>query len=98
MLNLFIIIQEALHNVLKHSKASKVEVSVNSEKNKIIAKVCDNGCGISKNAIKEKKGIGMNSMEYRANQIGAEFKIEQNKPSGTCVIVTVDLNSTNDIV
>ena len=98
LLNLFRIIQEALHNVLKHSKASKVEVSVNSEKNKIIAKVCDNGCGISKNAIKEKKGIGMNSMEYRANQIGAEFKIEQNKPSGTCVIVTVDLNSTNDIV
>lgn len=98
LLNLFRIIQEALHNVLKHSKASKVEVSVTSEKNKIIAKVCDNGCGISKNAIKEKKGIGMNSMEYRANQIGAEFKIEQNKPSGTCVIVTVDLNSTNDIV
>ena len=98
LLNLFRIIQEALHNVLKHSKASTVEVSVNSEKNKIIAKVCDNGCGISKNAIKEKKGIGMNSMEYRANQIGAEFKIEQNKPSGTCVIVTVDLNSTNDIV
>ena len=98
LLNLFRIIQEALHNVLKHSKASKVEVSVNSEKNKIIAKVCDNGCGINKNAIKEKKGIGMNSMEYRANQIGAEFKIEQNKPSGTCVIVTVDLNSTNDIV
>lgn len=98
LLNLFRIIQEALHNVLKHSKASKVEVSVNSEKNKIIAKVCDNGCGISKNAIKEKKGIGMNSMEYRANQIGAEFKIEQNKPSGTCVIVTVDLNSINDIV
>ena len=98
LLNLFRIIQEALHNVLKHSKASKVEVSVNSEKNKIIAKVCDNGCGISKNAIKEKKGIGMNSMEYRANQIGAEFKIEQNKPNGTCVIVTVDLNSTNDIV
>ncbi len=98
LLNLFRIIQEALHNVLKHSKASKVEVSVNSEKNKIIAKVCDNGCGISKNAIKEKKGIGMNSMEYRANQIGAEFKIEQNKPSGTCVIVTVNLHSSNNII
>lgn len=98
LLNLFRIIQEALHNVLKHSRATKVEVSVKSEKNQIIAKVCDNGCGINKNAIKEKKGIGMNSMEYRANQIGAEFKIEQNKPSGTCVIVTVNLHSSNNII
>lgn len=98
LLNLFRIIQEALHNVLKHSKADKVEVSVKSEKNQIIAKVCDNGCGINKNVIKEKKGIGMSSMEYRANQIGAKFRIEQNKPSGTCVIVTANLHSSNDIV
>lgn len=98
LLNLFRIIQEALHNVLKHSRADKVEVSVKSEKNQIIAKVCDNGCGINKNVIKEKKGIGMNSMEYRANQIGAKFRIEQNKPSGTCVIVTANLHSSNDIV
>ena len=40
----------------------------------------------------------MNSMEYRANQIGAKFRIEQNKPSGTCVIVTANLHSSNDIV
>ena len=90
-LNLFRIIQEALHNVIKHSKATKVDVSIKSDGKNIVAKICDNGCGIKKKIIKEKKGIGLNSMEYRANQIGADFEIKQNTPNGTIIIVKVEL-------
>ena len=90
-LNIFRIIQEALHNVMKHSKASSVTVSVQSEARKLQVQVCDNGCGIVNYKNGASSGLGLNSMEYRANQIGASFIIKQNKPTGTCVQVTVDL-------
>ena len=90
-LNIFRIIQEALHNVMKHSRASSVTVSVQSVARKLQVQICDNGCGIVNYKNGASSGLGLNSMEYRANQIGASFIIKQNKPTGTCVQVTVDL-------
>ena len=87
-LNIFRIIQEALHNVMKHSKADYVTVTVKgikSKDKKIAVLICDNGTGISDKSIK--KGLGMNSMQYRANQIGATFRVTDNKPKGTCIEV-----------
>jgi len=90
-LNIFRIIQEALHNVLKHSKATSVSVEVKTEGKKLLVQIIDNGCGISSKANGGKAGLGLNSMEYRANQIGAKFLIKKNKPTGTCVQVSVGL-------
>ena len=71
-LNIFRIIQEALHNVMKHSQAKNVSVSCVLKDNVIIVKISDDGIGISEEQ-KYNSGIGLNSMQYRANQIGAEF-------------------------
>ena len=84
-LNIFRIIQEALHNVLKHSKAKNVWVSVKPEARKTVIKIVDDGVGFVKDSGETGKGIGLNSMQYRANQIGASFVIKSNKPCGTCV-------------
>ena len=46
--------------------------------------ICDDGIGISKEQ-KYNSGIGLNSMQYRANQIGAEFFVTDSKPHGTLV-------------
>jgi len=89
-LNLFRIIQEALHNIMKHAKASSVVVSVKYSSGKICVKICDDGCGFDVSKLK-KSGLGLNSMQYRANQIGADFAIKQNKPTGTCIQVSVTL-------
>ena len=71
-LNIFRIIQEALHNVMKHSQAKNVSVSCVLKDNVIVVKISDDGIGISEEQ-KYNSGIGLNSMQYRANQIGAEF-------------------------
>jgi len=84
-LNIFRIIQEALHNVMKHSKAENVLVSVRMESKKTLVQVIDDGVGFVNNTDDKGKGLGLNSMQYRANQIGAAFVIKQNKPCGTCV-------------
>jgi len=88
-LNIFRIIQEALHNVLKHSKAKNVWVSVKPEARKTVVKIVDDGVGFlndsEENGKENNNGLGLNSMQYRANQIGASFVIKSNKPNGTCV-------------
>ena len=77
-LNIFRIIQEALHNVMKHSHAKNVAVScklcTELDGEYVIVTVTDDGIGIPKEKMNN-FGIGLNSMQYRANQIGAEFSV-----------------------
>lgn len=92
-LNIFRIIQEALHNVMKHSKAKNVLVSVKPETRKTIIQIVDDGVGFiqdeNEGGNSGGKGLGLNSMQYRANQIGASFVIKNNKPSGTCIQLSI---------
>lgn len=90
-LNIFRIIQEALHNVMKHSQAKKVNVQIKKSDDSVYVSVVDDGCGFNENSKENKKGLGINSMQYRANQIGATFLVKKNKPSGTCVQVCLKL-------
>lgn len=98
-LNIFRIIQEALHNVMKHAQATEVIVSIRETSGGVVIKVSDNGCGLGeggepdKDGIQGKKGLGLSSMQYRADQIGATFEIYWNHPSGTCVELVLPQNS-----
>ena len=85
-LNVFRIIQEALHNVMKHSGAKNVKVSCAMQDGSVEINVCDDGKGIP-DSDSSKYGIGINSMQYRANQIGATFNISNLKNGGVCVKV-----------
>lgn len=83
-LNIFRIIQEALHNVLKHSNARQVNVSCLAQNGTIIVRVADDGKGLDLRS-ETYYGIGLNSMQYRANQIGASFSISNQNIGGACV-------------
>ena len=61
------------------------QISIKTEGKKTVIQVIDDGVGFVNNNQDKGKGLGLNSMQYRANQIGAAFVIKQNKPSGTCV-------------
>ena len=56
------------------------------EENKHTLTISDNGIGISKEVILNKnKGMGLNSMRYRAEFIEADLKIERGEDGGTVV-------------
>ena len=90
-LNIFRIVQEALHNAAKHSNAKKITVAAKRKKNILVFSVCDDGKGFELDKNSSCNGIGMNSMQYRANQIGAEFSIKSSLGKGTCVEVLFPL-------
>ncbi|MBR1640363.1 MAG: substrate-binding domain-containing protein [Treponema sp.] len=82
-LNVFRIIQESLHNIMKHSGAGEACVSLESDVNnsRICVTVTDDGKGLSGGL--QKRGLGLDSMQYRANQIDALFSFAPLMPHGT---------------
>ncbi|HEY0680201.1 MAG TPA: two-component regulator propeller domain-containing protein [Chitinophagaceae bacterium] len=86
--NILLISKEIVHNVVKHSRATKVLIK--AEQNGDIFRLwfSDNGKGVG-NGFSSHFGNGMKNMQQRATQIGGRIEIQNNK--GTTVIVTIRL-------
>ena len=78
------ILQEAMNNIAKHSKANLVSISLMRKKDDRIELVIeDNGIGFDMESIK--KGLGLGSMRERAELSGGSFDNESVKGRGTVI-------------
>jgi signal transduction histidine kinase len=84
-IQLFRIAQEAVSNAVKHGNASNVIVALDSANGSSSLRVSDDGVGFAPST-GERKGMGLNTMRYRARMLGGELEILPNTPSGTTVI------------
>jgi len=73
-LSLYRIGIEALHNVIKHANASRLEICVELRTTQLILSVEDNGCGFVAPAPKRSGGRGLNNQRERAKAIGAQIE------------------------
>ena len=86
---IFRIVQEAINNIIRHSKASEIFISLDYTRNSLILQVRDNGNGF----ILEEKTAGPDlvngiyNMQRRAKIIEAEFEIDSQIGKGTCIKV-----------
>jgi signal transduction histidine kinase/ligand-binding sensor domain-containing protein len=71
--NLFLIVKEALHNVAKHSGATKVRLKITSSGDSFVMSITDNGNGLTKESA-VRGGNGLNNMQLRAASIGGKIK------------------------
>ena len=81
------IVQETINNILKHAKATKIELFISNNPNfKII--IQDNGVGFDQNKSSEKSNsIGIKNCIVRAELIKYNFEIESQPSIGTTVIL-----------
>ncbi|GEM_PF-844102 len=86
--NLFFIAQEAVNNAIKHGKAKKIRLCLNTGKSKITIAIHDDGTGYTQEK-KEDAGMGLRIMRYRAEQIGAEFSGVPGENGGFTVTVAL---------
>ncbi len=86
----FRIIQEALNNAARHSKATHVSIVIAGNPRKIRARIGDNGVGINFESMNG-SGMGLRIMQHRANVIGATLDIRNGSENGTVVICTLPL-------
>lgn len=81
-LDLLRLLQEALTNVFKHSRAQRVEVGLRRVEGRLQLRIDDDGHGIAPAAAPADGGAGLASMRLRAQRLGGELKIESG-PGGT---------------
>jgi signal transduction histidine kinase len=90
VLVIFRVAQEALHNIVKHSEASKVDVRLTGATGRISLTIFDNGTGLKPRRRDASDGVGIASMRERVLMLGGEFHIDT-RPSveGTRIVATV---------
>ncbi len=87
---LYRIAQEALHNIVRHARASTVALRLARQENEIILQVHDNGKGFDPTS-PFPGHFGVRSMEERVAKMGGTLTIESAPGQGTCIDVRVPL-------
>ena len=88
------IVQEALSNVRKHAKASRVELRV-QQAPQWRFEVCDDGIGFDPiNQSIDETHVGLRIMRERAARIGAELRLTAPPEGGSCVSLSLPPGDT----
>ena len=94
----FRIVQEALHNIIKHANATFIKVELIFDPHVFILKIHDNGTGFDaakiKNGDYKKSGLGIRNMHNRASIINSNFKITSNIQEGTAILLSLPLQTS----
>ena len=84
---LFRILQEFCNNTLKYSKAKKLKIQLNFNKNNLNITAEDNGIGFNINDISKQNGIGLLNIKSRGKLIGAEIDLKSEENKGTKLFI-----------
>jgi PAS domain S-box-containing protein len=98
---IFRILQEALHNIAKHSRATLTDINLKLREGRLELDISDNGTGFDLNAVlnsnKSDRGLGLTGMHERTELSGGRFKIESIKGKGTSIFATWDCDDPGRI-
>jgi len=88
-LSLFRVLQEALHNAVKHSGVKRVKVQLAEHSNEVHLIVSDSGRGFDVEAARQGIGLGLASMQERARLVNGWVTVESKATQGTTVHISV---------
>lgn len=84
------IIREAISNVVRHSQASRAEVTLSILPKRLVSiTIDDNGIGINHNQTATHRH-GMIIMQQRAHDLGGKFRVQESLLGGSCISVTFE--------
>jgi signal transduction histidine kinase len=89
-----LIYKEAVHNASKYSGATRVEVALNLDAERLTLRVSDNGTGFD--PVLHPDGHGLGSMRRRAETLGSTLELRSARGDGTCIAICVDLRLNSD--
>ncbi len=92
-LSLFRLMQEALINIVRHSKANKVTLNIKHDNRNIMMSIFDNGIGFDLETNKKGNTYGLIGMKERVSILNGELKIESGPGFGTLITVEIPLNN-----
>lgn len=87
--HIFRITQEALTNILKHSKAKNAIINILFKENVIIITIQDDGQGFDKSKIKLLNSHGLNNIKDRITLLSGNFTIRSEISKGTQIYIEI---------
>lgn len=85
-MQIYRILQESLHNIEKHAKATEVIISMKKIDKALEIEIKDNGSGFDQNAVKQ--GIGLKNIQDRLAQLNGKVTIDSILGRGTIIYLT----------
>jgi signal transduction histidine kinase len=86
---LFRIAQESLTNILRHAKATEVEIKLGQQDNSFFLEIKDNGCGFDQNLVSTGK-FGLVGIRERVLSLDGTLTIQSAPGKGTSINVQLD--------
>ena len=91
--SLYRMFQEALHNVLKHARATSVKIELASEDHRVVLSVADDGGGFDPERLSNgggpKPNLGLRHMRERAEALGGTLTVRSVPGRGTTILAVV---------
>ncbi len=91
-INLYRIVQEIIHNSIKHSKANVLKIELYKSLHKIILATADNGIGFSENSEQRKEsGLGLLNLQSRTDVMGGDLSFQSHKGKGVRYLIEIPI-------
>lgn len=89
---LFRVVQEALANIVKHARASKVDLALEVTDHEVVVTVQDDGVGAAPTDLNRPRSHGIAGLRHRIQVLGGRLEVESAPNHGTTVRVWVPLD------
>lgn len=90
--NLYRILQEIIHNTVKHARAKNLQISINSDGKNLVLLTQDDGIGFNFTEKKQiSQGLGLLSLQSRVEILGGQLNISSQPGTGTCFEIEMPL-------
>jgi signal transduction histidine kinase len=91
-INLYRIVQEIVHNSIKHSKANRLKIELRSYPNKIVLATADDGVGFLENPNQKKEsGLGLLNLQSRTDMMGGDLSCLSQIGKGVRYLIEIPL-------
>lgn len=87
-LSVYRVIQEMLHNALKHSQANEILIQINREEDELVIQFEDDGIGFDIDNLK-RKGMGLGNIRSRIDYLKGTVDLDTRPGEGTSYIIHV---------
>jgi PAS domain S-box-containing protein len=94
-LSLFRITQEQINNIIKHAKATTVEIRLFASSHSVELEISDNGVGFSLNNIP--RGLGLRNIYNRTELFGGKAVLNTGKGEGCTLIVYIPISEKTPV-
>lgn len=89
--HIYYIIREAAFNAARHGAPENIGITMHTERHHLSVKIMDDGKGFD--VLSTRKGMGLQTMEYRAKAIGATLALQSDPHTGTVVSVSGEVTN-----